>query len=369
MGQTLNEIWTHLHDNAEISWEEFKTTEYIVEQVTPYNPNKIETFDDMPGVVVEIGSGKPVVGVRADMDALWQEVGGVQQANHSCGHDAHMTTVIGVFKQLAEKNLNGTVRFIFQPAEEKGNGALAMVEKGVADDLDYLFGMHLRPKQELSSGEFAPAIIHGSAKFIKGSITSADTHGARPHLGINAIEVAADMIHHIRQSHFDPLIPHSIKMTELHAGGKNPNIIPGKAHFALDLRAQQNELMDAMSEQVERIARQLESLHNISIELETGAHMAAAVYNEEATALLDEGIQAVDADSRRAPITTTGGDDFHFYTLKRPQVKATMLAIGCDLGPGLHHPDMTFNFDAIPKAVDILSEAVEKALSQGGERA
>ncbi|MDQ0160485.1 amidohydrolase [Alkalibacillus salilacus] len=367
MTQTLKEIWTHLHHNAEISWEEYNTTQYIVEQLKSYNPQKIQTFDDMPGAVIEIGSGKPVVGIRADIDALWQEVNGQEQANHSCGHDAHMTTVIGVFQKLAETDLNGTVRFIFQPAEEKGNGALAMVDKGVADDLDYLFGMHLRPVQELNSGEFAPAIKHGSAKFIKGTIKSADTHGARPHLGVNAIEVASDIIHHMRHTHVDPMIPHSMKMTELHAGGKNTNIIPGKAHFAIDLRAQTNEMMDQLSQQVERIAEHLASYHDIKIDLETGAHMAAAVYNEEATALLAEGIQTIDPDSKRNPITTTGGDDFHFYTLKRPNVKATMLAIGCDLAPGLHHPDMTFNFDAIPKAVDILTATIKQTLAQGDD--
>ena len=78
----------------------------------------------------DIGTGKPVVAIRADMDALRQEVDGVFRANHSCGHDAHMTMVIGAIRLLLASKFNGTVRFIFQPAEEKGNGALKMVEKG-----------------------------------------------------------------------------------------------------------------------------------------------------------------------------------------------------------------------------------------------
>src|SRR5699024_2552228 len=106
------------------------------------------------------------------IDALWQEVEGEFQANHSCGHDAHMTIAIGVIFTLLKKGLpnRGTFRFIFQPAEEKGEGALAYVEKGVVDDVDFLYGMHLRPIQELSNGYYSPAIDHGAAKLLTGSI-------------------------------------------------------------------------------------------------------------------------------------------------------------------------------------------------------
>jgi amidohydrolase len=87
------------------------------------------------------------------------------------------------------QKFNGTLRCIFQPAEEKGNGALKMVEKGIVDDVDYLFGVHLRPKEELELGFAAPSIRHGAAIFLEGKIIGEDTHGARPHLGVNAIEV------------------------------------------------------------------------------------------------------------------------------------------------------------------------------------
>src|SRR5699024_6688332 len=122
------------HTHPELSFEEHETTKYIKEIAAKYQC-KVTTFDDIPGLVVEIGSGKPAVGIRADMDALWQEVDGEFKANHSCGHDAHMTIVIGTMIHMLENNLpkQGTIRFIFQPAEEKGSGALALVERGVAD--------------------------------------------------------------------------------------------------------------------------------------------------------------------------------------------------------------------------------------------
>ncbi|MBB6454613.1 amidohydrolase [Salirhabdus euzebyi] len=360
----LDEIFNFLHENPEISWEEVKTTEYIKSVVKKY-PCKITTFDDCTGLVVDIGQGKPVVALRTDIDALWQEVNGEFRANHSCGHDAHMTIVLGTFFALVEQQekLDGTVRFIFQPAEEQGTGALKMVEKGVVDDVDFLYGIHLRPIQELTHNQFAPAIQHGAARFVNGVIKGEDAHGARPHLNVNAIAVGAELVQLINNMSFDPVVPHSMKVTSFHAGGKSTNIIPGNATFSVDMRAQTNELMDTMMSQLKKMARALSDYHDIDIKLEISSNVAAAVINEEARALLEEAICATVGESKLKPmIMTSGGDDFHFYTIKRPELKASMLAVGCDLKPGLHHPNMTFNHDVIPDVVRVLVSAILKTL-------
>lgn len=362
----LNNIFTHLHTNPEISWQEEQTTSYIKDLLSSY-PCEITTFDDMTGLIVEIGNGKPVVALRADIDALWQEVGGQFQANHSCGHDAHMTIAIGTFLSIINNETppQGTFRFIFQPAEEKGTGALSLVNKGIADDIDYLYGMHLRPIEELRTGQFSPVIAHGAAKFFKGTIKGDDAHGARPHLNANAIQVGTDFFQQLNNIHMNPMIPHSVKMTRFSAGGKSSNIIPGNAEFSIDLRAQTNEVMDKLTEQVKRIATMLSQYYDVVILIEEGANIAAAVINEEAISFMKDAItDTVGKNHLVTKINTTGGDDFHFYTLKRPHIKASMLGIGCDLSPGLHHPKMTFNFDAIPKAVEILTNVLLKTAQQ-----
>lgn len=362
--KTLEDLFNHLHENPEISWEETETTSYIKSILEAY-PCRITTFDDSTGLIADIGSGSPVIAVRADIDALWQEVNGEFCANHSCGHDAHMTIVLGTFLSLVEQqeNLNGTVRFIFQPAEEKGTGALKMVEKGVVDDVDFLYGLHLRPHQELASGEFAPAIKHGAARFVHGSINGDDAHGARPHLNVNAIQVGAELNQLVQNMQMNPAVPHSIKFTNFHAGGKSPNIIPGNATFSIDLRAQNNELMQTMTKQLQHIASSLSDYHSIFIDLEVGADVAAAVISDEASSLMESAIREVTDENKLKPmITTTGGDDFHFYTIKRPELKATMLAVGCNLKPGLHHPMMTFDQSVIPESVKVLKNAVLKTL-------
>lgn len=361
----LMEIFHHLHANPEISGKEVETTKFIRSLFQDKQCNMIE-FDDLTGLVVEIGEGKPIVAVRADIDALWQEVDGKFQANHSCGHDAHMTIAIGTIFTLLEHHLprTGTVRIIFQPAEETGKGALAYTEKGIIDDVDFLYGMHLRPIEELSFGKYAPAIQHGAAAFIKGEIIGDDAHGARPHLNTNAIEVGAEFVQHLNQMKVNPAVPHSVKMTQFQAGGKSINIIPGNATFSLDVRAQTNEVMEQLTSKIKQISQLLATYHDIEINIEEVAQVAAAVLNDEAIDYMKRAIIDTVGERNLAPIIeTTGGDDFHFYTLKRPHVKATMLAIGCDLTPGLHHPKMTFNHEVIPTSVEILTNVVLTTLN------
>src|SRR5699024_6741131 len=119
-----------------------------------------QRFENITGLYVDIGEGVPRVGFRTDIDALWQEVNGKFQANHSCGHDGHMTVALGVVLLLKEmkENLKGAVRIIFQPAEEKGEGAKALVKEGVVDPLEFLYGMHVRPLVELEDDTYAPAL-------------------------------------------------------------------------------------------------------------------------------------------------------------------------------------------------------------------
>lgn len=132
MKEELWEIFDYLHRHPEVSWEEWKTTRFIEQQLIQEG-YRIQTFPDCPGVVGEFGGGSFTVGLRSDMDALWQEVDGVWRANHACGHDAHMTMVLGVAKLFNRIGYQppGTLRLLFQPAEEKGTGALKFLEKGV----------------------------------------------------------------------------------------------------------------------------------------------------------------------------------------------------------------------------------------------
>ncbi len=312
-----------------------------------------------------------MIGIRADMDALWQQVDGNYKANHSCGHDAHMAMVLGLLwkvEQAPELSEKIALKFIFQPAEEKGAGALKMVEKGAVDNVDYLYGIHLRPKQEMKMGDASPVIQHGAVRMYDVEIKGKDAHGARPHLNHNAIELGSQIVQLLAKIHVDPTIPHSIKMTRFHAGGKNVNIIPGSASFSLDLRAQTNEVMGEIEEQVQRIFESLRNLYPVIVEVTHIDSIAAAMVNTEAIDIMSMAIKrALGGNHLHPPLITPGGDDFHFYTLKRPSLKATMIGLGCNLEPGLHHPSMTFNHEALTNGIEILYQAVLATYQYGAD--
>lgn len=360
----LQAIFQHLHHNAEISWEEVETTNYLVNlfEKAGFQP---KAFQHIPGFSVEIGTGSPKIGIRADMDALWQEVNGMMTANHSCGHDAHMTIITGVMMRLKElQHTTGTIRAIFQPAEELGNGSLSVIQEGVIDDLDYFYGVHLRPKNEIAFPNCAPSIQHGSCTFVKGHIQGADHHGARPHEGVNAIEVASAIVQQLSFIHTDPHIAATVKMTNLHAGTNNFNIIPGKATFGLDLRAQTNDVMAALQQKVTTICEQFSALYHVPITITFEDYVPAAIIHEEAEQYMTKAIEHVTKAEATPRIITPGADDFHFYTIERPHLKATMLALGADVSPGLHDPQMTFNHDAIQLGIDILTDVCRRTAKQ-----
>ena len=227
----------HFHANPEVSWKEINTTEKLAqildELQVPYS-----RFKGVTGLVAEIGEGEEVIAVRADIDALWQEVDGVMQANHSCGHDANISMVLGALVELKDQPLKKRIRFIFQPAEETGGGALAMIDRGVMQDVTHLIGVHLRPAEELPLGKIAPAIYHGAAAFLTGTISGTDAHGARPHQGNNAIDVVLAIQQMLKTIYINPFEVYSAKMTKIVADGGSINIIPGNASFSIDIRAQ-----------------------------------------------------------------------------------------------------------------------------------
>ncbi|UOR11357.1 M20 peptidase aminoacylase family protein [Halobacillus amylolyticus] len=361
----IMKIFEHLHTHPEISWKETETTEYLKNILVESGCN-VRTFVDCTGVIGEIGEGKPVVAIRADMDALWQEVDGKFQANHSCGHDSHMTMVLGVLLSIKEMAdiPNGTIRFIFQPAEEKGTGALKMVEENVVDDVDFLYGVHLRPIQEVRSGMATPALFHGAARHITGEVLGEDTHGARPHLGVNAIEIGAELVQRLNHIHADPMIPHSVKFTKFQAGGESANIIPGNATFSIDLRAQTNDMIEKLTTSVEDAVKSISDYYHVPINLSLESMMASAIVDPEAQEFMADSIRKVLGEENLVdPVTTTGSEDFHFYTLKKNHIKASVLGLGCDLKPGLHHPNMSFDHQMLMPGVQILTNTVLETLA------
>nr|WP_237467517.1 amidohydrolase [Leucobacter chromiireducens] len=353
------EIRAHLAAHPEPSWREHGTAAYLADLLRAAGLDP-QPFADFPGFTVDVGPGTPVVGLRGDLDALAHDTPAGTVLAHSCGHDANLAIVTETVLRLAALGdaLPHGVRAIFQPAEEQGNGAASVAALGVADGLQTLFGVHLRPGSELPAPRFAPAISHGACCFVRGQIAGSDHHGARPHQGVNAIEVAAEFAGMVAALRLDPQVPASAKFTELRAGSGNLNVIPGSASFGIDLRAQDNAAMTRLREGVTQIGRALALRHGVEITLAEEDHVPAAIVGDAAEAALAAAIVRVAGATALAPrAVTSGSDDFHCYTLHRPTLQAAMLGVGADVTPGLHDPAMHYDLSRLDPAAEVLVAA------------
>ncbi|MDQ7864681.1 hypothetical protein RCO48_37020 [Peribacillus frigoritolerans] len=207
---------------------------------------------------------------------------------------------------------------------------MKMIEEKVLDNVDFLYGVHLRPVEEVKDGQAAPAIVHGAAQFIKGEIAGTDAHGARPHQGQNAIEIGAAFITLLNGIHLNPSIPYSVKMTQFFCWRRKFQYHPGgEPLFSLDLRAQDNAVMKELTKKVEKVAESLAIVHGVEVKLKPGTCVAAATVNDQAQEIMSEAIaDTLGEENLVAPVITTGGEDFHFYTLKRPELESDDAWIG-----------------------------------------
>lgn len=356
--------YRHFHDNPEISGQEIETTNAIARILDGLGV-RYERFPDCTGLIAELGDGTETVALRADLDALWQEAGGEMRANHSCGHDAHMAMALGAICYLKDEKPNRKYRFIFQPAEEKGNGSIWMIERGAMKDVSVLFGMHVRPEDELPYGQFAPSVRHGACVFLQGKITGADAHGARPHQGKNAIDAIVAIHGYLASLHADPAESYSVKLTKILTGGENANIIPGNALFSIDVRAQKNTVLDALADSISAGLPKIAGLYGVAIEFEWKDHTPGAIVSGEPERAAREAIiEVAGEDALAEPIITPGSDDFHFYSLRNPEVQASMIGIGAQVRPGLHHPDMSIRTDILDTGARVLAKAMQRVRIQ-----
>ncbi|ATW25732.1 amidohydrolase [Candidatus Formimonas warabiya] len=362
----LDDCFHRLHEIPEVSWQEYRTTAWIKDRLKELGYDLI-TIPNSTGLIGMRGKGPFTVALRADMDALCHSTGAGEQILHSCGHDAHMAMVLTAAGALAPLSLpEGTaLKIVFQPAEEQGEGALRLIESGVMDDVDFLFGVHLRPGDELPAGKFSPAVKHGAAQTIYGELTGVPAHGARPYLGINVIEVAMAFLHLLQGLHFTPLTPASVKMTRFMAGSEADNIIPGYGRFTLDLRAGTNEQMEKLTAQVERMASHVSAAYGAEIKLSTVGKTVAAEVNREAEGILCRAIRdSAGPESLASSLATPGAEDFHYYPHLCPRIKAAMMGLGCNVQPGLHHPEMHFEHAYLIHGAEILARAAWYAMER-----
>lgn len=365
----LNAMYEELHELAEVAWQERRTTAAIVDKLTAIGL-EVRTFPEHTGAIGAWGGANAgrTVALRADIDALWQQVDGEWRANHSCGHDAHTTMVYGAvrcLKEIGYEIREGRLLAIFQPAEETAEGARTLVRTGALDEVDAMLGIHLRPQKELPFGQASSAIYHGGSARLTGRVKGKAAHAARPEDGVNAIEAFAAIALAIRDIHIPAEQSGSCKVTTVRVPNETTNIIPDYAEFKADIRAATPELLAELGERVRQAALEAGRACGADIEAELSMRAAPAVPDAGMERLVGEAIaEALGGQNLAAPVVTPGAEDFHFYKMERSGLRATMVGLGSGLTPGLHAPEMTFDREALRIGTGILALSAIKLLEE-----
>ena len=320
-----------LHRYPELSWQETRTAGVIS---TFLQGLGIECRTNVAGtgVVADITGkvGVPCVVLRADTDALpIQEETGLEFASvhngvmHACGHDGHTTMLLGAAALLSqEKDLPAPVRLVFQPAEEKGNGAIAMIKEGVLDEAGLIFGGHLDRHYYPGTIVVSEGPVNASSDNFSIEIIGQGAHGARPHESIDAVVVGSLMIMALQtivSREIDPARPSVVSVGQFHAGTA-PNVIAGQAKLEGTVRAQDPAVRRQLLNSVRRIAESIAQLHGAKIHITVTEGTPPLVNHAEmATLARRAAIEAV-GEANVLPLKTAnmGAEDFSYYLEKIP---------------------------------------------------
>ena len=271
----------HLHQYPETAFEEKVTSAYIALELKKMG---LEVHENIGGTGIvanlTVGKGEGVIGLRAEMDALnLQEMKELTYRSqhsgkmHACGHDGHMTTLLGAAKLLAtRKNFNGTVRFIFQPAEENGKGAQAMIDDGLLErfPIDEIYGLHNMPGLSYGTIHTRTGPIMASEDNFVIRIKGKGAHSSSPHLGVDPLVIAAKIIialQTIIARNLDPIHTAVISCTEIDSDGIR-NAIPSNVEIKGDTRSFLPEVQKLLEERMRKLCEGICLMHDAHCEFE-----------------------------------------------------------------------------------------------------
>ena len=378
--QTLMREWRqHLHQFPETAFEETQTAQFIADKLASFG---LEVHQGLgkTGVVATLSAGTSTnkIALRADMDALF-----IQEQNtfayksshdgkmHACGHDGHSAMLLGAASYLAQhRNFDGTVYFIFQPAEEGRAGAKQMIDDGLFEQFpaDSVFGLHNFPDIPLGHFAVKPGAMMASFDCFEIIITGQATHAAMPHLGNDAIIAAAQLITALQtivSRTLNPADPAVVSITQIHAGN-TWNALPESVLLRGTYRCFNTEIQKTIADKISKIVKGICESFNVSAEINFNPENPGYPVTFNTVAETELALQAAIAIAGefgvdRQPIASMGSEDFAFMLQEKP---------GCYIWIGngssensclLHNPHYDFNDEILVigaaywvKLVDVL---------------
>ena len=367
----------HLHQNPELSYQEEKTSALIAGKLRALNLDTIRTGVGGFGIVADLKGAHdgPIFALRGDMDALpIQETAAHEYTSrvpgvmHACGHDGHTSNLLGAATTLAQMRdaIHGTIRFIFQPAEEMAGGAEKMCSEGAMDGVSAIVALHGWPGLDIGQIGVRSGPMMASSDNFDLTVRGRGAHAAMPHNSVDPIVTAAHLVLALQSlagREISPVEPVVVTVAQFHAGTAY-NIIPDEAHLKGTVRCLTEALRRGMAERIERIAQGVAAAFRAEIGFTyrygTGVTNNDPRINALVTGIGTELLGAENVISLDNP--SMGAEDFAEY-LKYAPGAMFRLGVGCDVTP-LHTPTYNFSDAALPHGIALF---VHLALRFGKE--
>ena len=373
----LREIRQHLHANPELSFEEHETSAFVASQLEQWGYQVTRNVGGL-GVVGKLrhGSGERSIAIRADMDALpIDEATGIAYASrspgkmHACGHDGHTTMLLGAAEYLARtRYFDGTVNLIFQPAEEAGivSGAQRMIADGLFDRFpcDAIFGLHNHPGAPAGAFLMRSGPIMAAGDTVHIVIKGRGGHASRPHLTIDPIVTAANLVMSLQtvvSRNVSPMETAVVTVGTIH-GGTASNVIPEQVEISLSVRSFSPEVRALLEGRIRALAVAIADAHGATVEIEYEKGYPVVHNTEAQTAFATEVVkELVGADKVSICPLIPGSEDFAYFLEHKP---------GCllRLGNGedsamLHSPHYDFNDENLTVGAALWARLTEMYLA------
>jgi len=369
----------HLHAHPELMYDVHGTAAFVAERLREFGCDEVATGLGRTGVVGVIKGRKPasgdlkVIGLRADMDALpIEEETNLPYASktpgkmHACGHDGHTAMLLGAARYLAEtRNFAGDAVVIFQPAEEGGAGADAMIKDGLMErfKIEQVYGMHNGPGLPVGSFALRPGPIMAATDAIDIRIEGVGGHAARPHKCIDSVLVGAQLVtalQSIVSRTVDPLDSAVISVCEFHAGNAR-NVIPQIAELKGTVRTLTPEVRDLVEKRVREVVAGVAQQTGARIDLVYERGYPVTVNHPEQTDIATRiASDVAGAANVHAVPPMMGAEDFAYMLEARP---GAFIFVGNGDSAGLHHPAYNFNDEAIVYGTSYWVKLVEHTLA------
>lgn len=364
----------HLH--PEVAHREIRTARKVAGLLGSFQMDEIEEQVGSTGVVGVLRNGVgPVIGLRADMDALPVSDAGehdhrstVEGVSHACGHDGHIAMLLAAARYLAfSRNFRGTVVFIFQPAEEIANGALGMIEHGLLDKyaIESVYALHIAPALAVGRMTITPGPLLAAVNNFTIDIAGRGGHAGLPHLAKNPIVAGAGMVSALQtivSCDTDPIDPVVVSVTSFQSVTSNYNVIPGAVEIKGTARYMNTEYEDVLPERIKLLAYSIASGYGVTAKLDYVKGCPPLVNSEREARFAGEIARKLLGETGVVPgAPLMGGEDFSFFLKKLPGVLA-FIGNGED-SPPLHNPAFDFNDEVLPIGASYFSRLTEVALA------